>query len=253
MCKLQVQLRRTSETVRATSGARIKELESEVSSLWTAVRSLEARLACAPTGISIHPHPSSQKELQASPQENPKKDDNDSESDASGIPPTSPPSHLLQLFDNGLLDSSRYESATTLSRSVNGTHKTQKSYVLRNLMPSREDMLTITAHASSWLSLQNAFFPTVNMMKSGAEMLSQYDKLQDLNTDLISIAAHLLYVAITVQQAPDDKAANGLESIRNVSSFVKNVSDSVERIVIADDNLAGTLDGIETVMLFVRL
>jgi hypothetical protein len=34
---------------------------------------------------------------------------------------------------------------------------------------------------------------------------------------------------------------------------VKAVSDSVERIVISDDVLSGTLEGIETVLLFLRL
>jgi hypothetical protein len=84
-------------------------------------------------------------------------------------------------------------------------------------------------------------------------MLSQYDNLQDPNADPVTITALLLSVALTVQQAPDGNAGRNTGNIRDVSLFVKNVSDSVERIVISNDALAGSLKGIETTLLFVRL
>ena len=114
-------------------------------------------------------------------------------------------------------------------------------------------MLTITAHASSWLSLYYGLFPIISLPKTSDEMLSQYDKLQDPNADPIAIAALLLTVAITVQQAPENNADSSAESIRDTSSFIKDVSDSVERIVIFDDALTGSLEGIETTLLFLRL
>jgi hypothetical protein len=93
----------------------------------------------------------------------------------------------------------------------------------------------------------------INLTKTGDEMLSQYDNLQDPNADPVTITALLLSVALTVQQAPDDNAGRNTGNIRDVSLFVKNVSDSVERIVISNDALAGSLKGIETTLLFVRL
>ena len=84
-------------------------------------------------------------------------------------------------------------------------------------------------------------------------MLLQYEKLQDPNTDPVVIASLLLSVAITVQQAPGDTAGHAAESIGDAPSFIKNVSDSVERIIISDDAIAGTVEGIEVTLLFLRL
>lgn len=84
-------------------------------------------------------------------------------------------------------------------------------------------------------------------------MLSQYDKLQNPNADPVAIAALLISVAMTVQEAPNDTTGRAAESIRDASLFVKDVSDSVERIVISEDILAGSLDGIQTTLLFIRL
>jgi hypothetical protein len=152
------------------------------------------------------------------------------------------------MFDNSLLGSYEYGSVSASHHALK-VAKAQGIAAMRRLIPSREDMLTITAHASSWLSLYNALFPMINLTKPSEEMLAHYDKVQDPNTDPVSIGALLLSVAITVQQAPDDT----IESIGDAFSFIRDVSDSVERAVISDDALAGTLEGIETMLLFLRL
>lgn len=128
----------------------------------------------------------------------------------------------------------------------------RRTSVLRQLMPSREDMLTITSLASTWMTLQNALFPMTSLTKTSAEMLSQYDKLQNPDTNLVDIAALLLSVAITVQQAPDHTTGQA-KSIKDASIFIKEVSDTVERIFILDDTLSCTLEGIKTTLIFLRL
>ena len=263
----------TSDAVALTSRARIEHLENDLSSLWTIVRNLETKLGGESTeaATATLPHPQSQSQSQSQPQlppqpppqsqtdnprlqDKPSDADDDTDSNASELSPTNPPTHLLQLFDNGLLGSNGqgHDSATP-PRHAASMHKIQGSSVLRRLMPSRENMLIITAHASSWLSLYYALIPTINFPKTGDEMLSQYDKLQDSNADPVAVAALLLSVAMTVQQAPDDTTGRAAESIRDASSFIRDVSDSVERIVISDDALAGSLEGIEMTLLFLRL
>ena len=240
----------TSDAIERTSRARLGHLECDVAGLWAAVRNLETKLGCVSTEAA-HPLQSpSQTESAGGPHNKP--DDDDSDSTASDLSQTNPPTHLLQLFDNGLLGSNGDGSAF-LSRHAPSLHKAHRSSALRALLPSREDMLTITASASSWLSLYNALFPMINFIKTSDEMLSQYDKLQDPNAGPVAVAALLLSIALTVQQAPDDTAGRAVGSIRNVSSFVKHVSDRVERIVVSDDTLAGTLEGMETTLLFIRL
>lgn len=234
----------TSKVITSTSRARIEHLESDISSLWTTVRNLEAKLGCLPTENATRPQPQSQTKDARGLQDT--LDDEESDS------PMNPPAHLLQLFDNGSLGSCGLGSASP-SRHAADLHKAQGSSALRRLMPSRQEMLTITAHASSWLSLYYALFPMTSLPKTSDEMLSQYDKLQDANADPVAIAALLLSVALTVQQAPDDSPCCTAGSIRDTSSFIKDVSDSVERIVISDDALSGNLEGIETTLLFLRL
>ena len=249
-----------SDAVTLTLRARIEHLESDVSSLLTSVRNLETKLGCVLTEAATRPQPQPQPQSQtedADPpqsQDKPSDGDDDSDSDASDLSPPNPPTHLLQLFDNGLLGSEgqRHGSITPPCHAAS-LHKVQGSSALRRLMPSRETMLTITAHASSWLSLYYGLFPMINLPKTSDEMLSQYDKLQDPNADPVAMAALLLSVAITVQQASDDNTGRSAESIRDASSFIRDVSDSVERIVIFDDALAGSLEGIETTLLFLRL
>jgi hypothetical protein len=131
-------------------------------------------------------------------------------------------------------------------------HKAQESYALRALLPSKEDMVGISAQASPWLYMYNSLFPMTNIFSSGEEMLSQYDKLQDPNANPFEIADLLLSVAITVQQKPNEMVANAA-GIKNASSFIKDVSDTVERIIISHDALAGTLEGIRTSLLFLRM
>ena len=241
----------TAETVAVTSRARIQHLENDVSSLWTAVHSLEAKLGCPPTEASARPQPPAQTENAGDPYDKPTDDDTDS--NASDLSHMSPPSHLLQLFDNGLLGSDGYRSMTP-SRHGLSQHKTQGSDELRALMPSREDMLTITTRASPWLSLYRAFFPIINLTETSDEMMLQYDKLQAPNADPVAIAILLLSIAITVQQEPDDMAGHAAgNSIRDAESFIRDVSNTVERTVISDDALAGNLEGIETTLLFLRL
>lgn len=248
---VQMHMMPTSETVKITSQARIIRLEKDVSSLWTVVRNLEAKLGYVPSAAAASPQPPSSSQTESAGGSYEKPRDDDSDSDASNLSPTNTPSHLLQLFDNGLLGSDGSESAT--ARHAPGFHKAQRCVALRKLMPSRKDMITITAHASSWLFLYNALFPMANLMKTSEEMLAQYDKLQHPDADPVAIAALLLSIALTVQQAPDETTGRAVESIKDASSFIKDASDSVERTVILDDALVGNLEGIETALLFIRL
>jgi hypothetical protein len=229
-----------SDAVRVTSRTRIGHLENDVASLRNAVQSLEMRLGSMPTETSAPLHLSSEIQTDS------KSSDDDSDSIASDLDPANTPSHLFPLFENGLLGS--HAAKTTIPPD----HMHRRTSVLRQLMPSREDMLTITSLASTWMALQNGLFPMTSLTKTSAEMLSQYDKLQNPDTDLVDIVALLLSVAITVQKAPDHTAGQ-TKSIKDASIFIKEVSDTVERIFILDDTLSCTLEGIKTTLIFLRL
>ena len=246
----------TSDAIALTSRARIEHLEGEVNSLWTAVRDVTAKLgsASAEAASLLQPPPPTKDD--GNPRGKPDPGDSDdneaSDSTMSELSPTHPPTHLLQLFDNNLLDTNEDGSATS-SRQASSLRRANRNNALSKLMPSREDILIITASASSWMPLYNALFPAVNFIKNSDEILLQYDKLQHPNADSTAMAAVLLSVAITVQQAPNDTSRFTSECMKDALSFIRNVSTTVERTVVADDALAGSLDGIEITMLFLRV
>lgn len=248
-------MRRTAETVSGTSRARLKHLEDEVSSLWNVIRQLQGRIGSGDVG------PHSRLTLQSgaaahppveSPNDNPSDEDEDFDSDGSGLTTTNTPSHLLNLFDNGLLDSESRGSLTASRHHSNPKHSHSISS-FRNLMPSREVMMRIVGYASPWLMVYNALFPQTNMMRTGQDLLTQYDKLRSTDADLLEVASLLVTVAMTVQQFPDDFLGDSPDRIRDPSAFIKDVTDLVERVVVNDDVLAGTLDGIGTTLLYLRL
>lgn len=243
----------TSVTVGLASRARIARSEQDVSSIWTAIHAVEAKCDCVPTGFS--PLPLTLPQTQASngsatydglPGEA------SSDSDSSDLSHTNPPTHLLQLFDNGLLGT-HSDASNIAPPHASASHKVHGVSALRDLLPSREGMLTIIAHAASWLSLYNSLFPMTSATRSGDAMLSQYDSLKDPDANPVAVAALLLAVALTVQVVPNEISAGTVKSIKDAPSFIKEVSDTVERVIVLDDALAGTLDGIEATLLFLRL
>ena len=262
-CELQVQMLPTSRAIAVTSRARLGRLESEVASLSLTVRHLQAQLGSRlpATPSPAHLQQSSRLETESDrPDSHSDRDDghddddnDESDSSASDSSPAHPPAHLLPLFHNGLLDADG-NGSLPLPLDAPTPHKMGKSSALRGLMPSREEMLAITSYASSWLSLYNTLSPLISFTKTGEEMLLQYDRLQpDPNSDPIALAALLISIAITVQQTPDDTTSHATIPIRDVPTYIKDVSDTVERIVISDDTLAGSLEGIEATLLFLRL
>ena len=189
------------DVLRMASRARIVQLERDVSELRTAIRNLEMRLGCLPTEAARLPLLPQPENVHLSLLNHQQGDTNsicDSDSSTSSHEsPSKPPAHLLQLFDNGLLSSSGREVGR-LSRHSYSIHKAQAVLELQRLLPLREDMLIITAHARSWLSLYNSIFPLMGAMKNSDEVLLQYAKLQNLDASHVAVSAVLLSVALTV-------------------------------------------------------
>jgi hypothetical protein len=236
----------TSDTVRQTSRARIGHLERNVSSLWNAVQNLQSRLGYGSSEVAFRPPPQSHVEDDSHIASS----DEESVSDQSDLSPPNPPTHLMQLFNNDLLGSWGYGPAD-LSKHSPSLHKAHASLELRRLIPPREDMVVIAQHATSWLKIYNELFPVIE--DTGDGLLPKYEKIQDPNTDTVTIAAFVLTVALTVQQAPDDTSGSAVKSISDAAAYIKEVSDTVDRLVVRNDVLAATLDGIEVALVSLRL
>ncbi|KAH0188522.1 hypothetical protein KCU99_g857, partial [Aureobasidium melanogenum] len=127
----------------------------------------------------------------------------------------------------------------------------KESTALLKLLPSREDMVIIAANSSDWLSWYKVLFSLNIAMGAGPVMLENYDKVTQSATHPVPIAILLLAVTLTVQQAPD--ATSMLRSIPDSATFIKDVSNLVEKVVVSNDDLIADLEGIRCALLFIRL
>ncbi|KAG9527854.1 hypothetical protein KCU89_g7055, partial [Aureobasidium melanogenum] len=237
VCELQLEVIPTPETTKLTSRARIDALEKSVSDIWNAI----GQNPPVPIGQGPHSHDrpnTSHFNHQQSP---------DSSNPSS---PANPPTHLLRLLDNDLLDSNGHETTIPSARLSTST-MSKESTALLKLLPSREDMVIIAANSSDWLSWYKVLFSLNIAMGAGPVMLENYDKVTQSATHPVPIAILLLAVTLTVQQAPD--AISMLRSIPDSATFIKDVSNLVEKVVVSNDDLIADLEGIRCALLFIRL
>lgn len=248
--------------------ARISQLEAQVRWLSTAVQKLNGKVGVETSAeeAAMMPPPagaSSGFQHESQPDEDPElEEEEEAES------PQSPPPHLMQLLSNSVLGADGHTTPVqTPSSARHAPHSQSRGLAmaaLRKLMPPREDMLVLASLADSWLKVYDSMFPMIKTLKSTEEMMAVYDRLQadhEPHQDspreewdpLLSSAALLLTLAITVQLVPPESHEPRLKSVLDGVSFVKQAADTVERFVVADDVLAGTLEGIEVVMLYLRM
>ena len=81
----------------------------------------------------------------------------------------------------------------------------------------------------------------------------EYEGLQRPDASPYTLAAVLLWMAIGVQNAPPDMLRTMSESMKDRSKFVRQVSDTLEEVVVTNDTVAGSIEGIEISLLWVRL
>lgn len=241
-CVLQTEVGRSSDVVPATSRDRITQLEDEVGKLWSVVGELRTELGHKPQNEET---PYALRKAWKGEQ------GAETESEMSDISPMNPPTHLQVLFDNEFLDSHGHDMSDMSSEKASSTMINRARNRLQALLPPKEDVRQILMSAGSWLTLYNALFPTITMFTHAQEMLAKYESLQGPDANPMSVASLLISISITVVQRPDPhKERSG---IKDPATFVRKVSEAVEETIVSNDQLAGTLEGIETSLLYIRL
>ncbi|KAM0716394.1 hypothetical protein Q7P37_007839 [Cladosporium fusiforme] len=258
---------------------RIRSLEKEVSALWSVVRRLEANTGVGNPNSSAHPYetPGSaplandspaldgtprrvRNELRpassAAAHEQEREDrvsveTTDSESESLELSPTNHPTHLRQLFDNSVLNSR--EPGKSSCRHRDSTPIAEARRQLQPLIPSRDDVATITGFSVPWMHIYLALCPRVRTLTNPEETVAHYDEICAPDADPMFIANVLISLAITIRQIPEGDVKSLVPGIRDPSRFIEQVSESVDRTIIGNDVLAGTLEGIETSLFFSRL
>jgi hypothetical protein len=279
-----------SEAAKLSSRDRIRQLEDQVGSLWSVVHKLETNARHGTLRVSqdestdrpyytskktkLHHHETESREAsslalaleeQAATGETldddtrPSSDTDDSEPDGFNLLPSNQHSHLRQLFDNGLLDAQGSRDASWQTCDYSGYQSASKTYLtlarrqLQKILPPRHDVVAIAGFSFPWMSIYNALFPRIRFMATAEEMLTQYDELCSPNADPMSLANLLISLALSVRQIPEADLKPLVPGIPNVSRFIDDVTETVDRTIASNDTLAATLEGIETSLLFIRL
>jgi len=278
----------TSEAARLSSRDRIRQLEDQVGSLWSVVHRLQASAQLDTTQVSQDATTATTHQPYCMPRKNTRycirrqsqepsshalaeqggsgdtldnetqvsSDTDDSELEAFNLLPSS---HLRQLFDNGLLDAQDSRDASWQTCDYSGYQSASKTYLtiarrqLQKILPPRDDVAAIAGFSFPWMNIYNALFPRVRFMATAEEMLTQYDELCTPNANPMSLANVLLSLALSIRQIPEADVNSLVTGIPNVSRFVDEVTEVVDRTIASNDTLAATLEGIETSMLFTRL
>ena len=179
-------------------------------------------------------------------------DHSDTDSTGSDFSPDGGPAHLQQLFNTDSL-SSRADAPVGDTRRLH--HRFAAATLnLSQALPSRSDVVAIAAYSSAWLNIYNAIFPTANGIKTGVEMVAQYDKVRrEPDSPPSTVAMLLLSVAITVQQIPQQNISRELRSFPDGAQYVLEVVAVITANIVNEDSLASTLEGLEVCLLVLRL
>ncbi|KAL4783316.1 major facilitator superfamily domain-containing protein [Aspergillus varians] len=246
-CVAQTSSARPQQAQRLPSRYRIAQLEAQVNRLTKIVNNIEAKVGGNP---SIEPEQTTA--------HSPSSDDFDGESSASEFLIAEEPAQLRSLFQNDwlsvdtdqrheLLQERRVKASAHLLESVRPS--------LQKLIPSKERTAEMMVCSYDWLQTMQYVLPQPSAPTSNQEILGQYEDMCRPDVGVVSLASWLLVVAITAHQVPQgtDTPENASGWFRKRIEFARNVSDTVEHVVMAHDRLVGTLEGLGMTIHFIRL
>jgi hypothetical protein len=184
----------------------------------------------------------------------------DNESEVSDGPAIQPPPYLNSLFDNSFISYHHHNTG-------NGAHlPNDKALVrlsdvaratLQPLIPPKDSICALASHASEWMQLLQIIFPLDLVNTSGDNIVSQYEDMKQPSVDPNHLASWLISVALATEQMPrDTPSPNFMPSYswsNNTPRFSEAVIEAVERVIVAQERLSGTVQGIATTLSLIRL
>ena len=214
------------------------------------MRTIQSKLGHQPTAV---PEPAV---TQAG--SSPGTDDSDDDSSVSDVLAAEQPSHLRSLFQNDWLsvDTPRQNAQLQDRKAKASAHLLDVARLaLQKLIPPKDELSHMTGSASKWLVLLHALLPQPSVVKSGQEILENYDNMHKPDVDAISLASWLLVVAVTAQKIPQEHDSPGtkFKKCQRLSVFSRAVSDTVEGTILSHDRLIGSIQGLGMAIHFLRL
>ena len=150
----------------------------------------------------------------------------------------------LSLFDNDVI--ARKESQPTLSRAQYNKNKTLIS-ALTQMLPSPHDLEIILESSHEWWVIWRKMFPEIadkrcETMKESVSHSLRSDKPAE-------IAKIMLCIAISIHQMPDGFDWGRLHLKESRSQLMDKYISTVDKLIVSDDEIAATIDGIECMVL----
>jgi len=185
-------------------------------------------------------------------------DNDDTSSKASEVLIDDHGSHMNTLFQNEWI-------STDTTRNNQLQHDRQKKTTtqlldkardaLQPLVPDEEEVATLSNHLTGLLSMLQELSPTTSLASSPEAMIACYPLMKAPEIDTFKLACWLMALAIASQQVR--KEAYTPQNIpwvqRERLTFAEAVKRTVERHIMSHDSILGTVSGLETAMMFMRL
>ena len=150
----------------------------------------------------------------------------------------------LTLFDNAVIE--RKERQTTMSRAQYNKSKTLIA-ALNQLLPSPHDLEIILDSSHEWFTIWRKLFPEITdrrceSMKESVSHTLRSDRPAE-------IAKIMLCIAISLHQMPAGPDWKKLDLRESRSELIDRYISTVNKLIVSDDEIAATIDGIECMIL----
>ncbi|KAH0102128.1 hypothetical protein KCU96_g2674, partial [Aureobasidium melanogenum] len=179
----------------------------------------------------------------------------DTESDEMlDFPPNREPAHLHSLFENAVVGHTSYsvdENYTQRKSTSTASKKIQLQVELRKLVPSDHDVRLAVDLAPDWLSPAGiTFYPLAH--QSTADILRTYKRIRNDDVEPAEIGQWVLHFAVVLHRLPQHVERSRFTSIPDMRDHISRSFETVERLIFNDDDILGTLKGLECGVLMNR-
>lgn len=150
----------------------------------------------------------------------------------------------LSLFDNAVI--TRKEQPVTLSRAQYNKAKSLIAALLQ-LLPTPDDLEIILENSQEWWAIWRTMFPHITDRRCVTIKESVSHSLRSEKP--AEIAKIMLCIALSINQLPQDFDWGRVSMKENPAELMERYISTVDRLIIQDDEIAATIDGLECMIL----
>lgn len=171
------------------------------------------------------------------------------------LPPNREPAHLHSLFENAIVGHTSYsvdENYIQRKSTSMASKRIQLQAELRKLVPSDHDVRLAVELAPDWLSPAGIlFYPSAH--QSTADIIRTYKRVQNDDVEPAEIGEWVLHFAVVLHRLPQHVEGSQFTSILDIRDHISRSFETVERLIFNDDDIMGTLRGLECGVMMNRL